>query len=240
MWGVKMKELDLLEKIKENIIQGRQKKEDRGFTETDRGGNPYSGQPAVDELVKEALKVGIEPAALLATVVEARRAVSKRFRAKKYFIPDALASANAADAAIQHLMPFLKKETLRKTAKVILATVKGDFHDIGKNIVGLIFKGDELNVIDLGFDVSEEKIIEKIRQENPQVLGLSALLTTTMAEMGRVIEELKAEGLRDEVKVIVGGAPLSQEFAEEIGADGYAPDAFSGVILVRNLLGRKK
>jgi len=240
MWGVKMKELDLLEKIKENIIQGRQKKEDRGFTETDRGGNPYSGQPAVDELVKEALKVGIEPAALLATVVEARRAVSKRFRAKKYFIPDALASANAADAAIQHLMPFLKKETLRKTAKVILATVKGDFHDIGKNIVGLIFKGEELNVIDLGFDVSEEKIIEKIRQENPQVLGLSALLTTTMAEMGRVIEELKAEGLRDEVKVIVGGAPLSQEFAEEIGADGYAPDAFSGVILVRNLLGRKK
>ena len=235
-----MGERELLKRIKENVIQGRQEKGDRGFNEADREGNPYSGQPAVDELVKEALKAGIEPAALLATVVEARRAVSKRFRAKKYFIPDALASANAADAAIQHLMPFLKKETLRKTAKVILATVKGDFHDIGKNIVGLIFKGEELNVIDLGFDVSEEKIIEKIRQENPQVLGLSALLTTTMAEMGRVIEKLKAEGLRDEVKVIVGGAPLSQEFAEEIGADGYAPDAFSGVALVRNLLGRKK
>ena len=235
-----MGERELLKRIKENVIQGRQEKGDRGFNEADREGNPYSGQPAVDELVKEGLKAGIEPAALLATVVEARRAVSKRFRAKKYFIPDVLASAKAADAALQLLTPFLKKETLRKTAKVILATVKGDFHDIGKNIVGLIFKGEELNVIDLGFDVSEEKIIEKIRQENPQVLGLSALLTTTMAEMGRVIEKLKAEGLRDEVKVIVGGAPLSQEFAEEIGADGYAPDAFSGVALVRNLLGRKK
>ena len=235
-----MGEWELLKRIKENVIQGRQEKGDRGFNEADREGNPYPDQLAVNELMEEALKAGIEPEALLAAVTEGRRVAGRNFRAKKYFIPDVLASAKAADAALQLLTPFLKKETLRKTTKVILATVKGDFHDIGKIIVGLIFKGEELEVIDLGFDVSEEKIIEKIRLENPQVLGLSALLTTTMVEMGRVIEKLKAEGLRETVKVIVGGAPLSQEFAEEIGADGYAPDAFSGVALVRNLLGRKK
>lgn len=235
-----MKVQDLLKKIEECVIQGRRDKEDAGFNETDGGGVLFTGQPAIKELLAEALKNGINPNILIKTLDNGMKIVGQKFKAKEYFIPDMLASAQTSDMALILMAPYLKKNAGKKKIKIILATVKGDFHDIGKRIVGYIFKGAGFNVIDLGVDVSEKELINTIRREKPQILGLSALLTTTMSEMKVVIEKLKTEGLRDNMKVIVGGAPLSQDFAEEIDADGYASDAFSGVALVQNLCKKKK
>lgn len=236
-----IKNRKILEKIKENVIQGRRTKNDKGFAEVDGFGKPYKGQPAVQELIKETLKKGVRPALLIEALSCGMKMVGEKFKNKEYFIPDMLASAQAVDSAMKILAPFLKTAKIRKKNQIILlATVHGDVHDIGKKIVGYVLKGEGLEVIDAGIDISAEKIAEKIREKNPQILGLSALLNTTMLEMKNVIEILEKEGLRTTVKIIVGGAPLSEDFARIIGADGYASDAFSGAELVKNLLADKK
>lgn len=236
-----MKPKKILEKIRENVIQGRREMNDIGFSETDSEGRPFKGQPAVKELMEQALKLGVNSNDLAETLAKGMKTSVEKFESLEYSIPDMLASSRALDSASEILRPFLKKKRRKNQIVVILATVKGDIHFIGKKIVELVLRGQEMEVIDIGVDVPEEEIIEKIRREKPHVLGLSAMLTTTMDPgMKNVIKRLEEDGLRSSVKVIIGGAPLSKGFAEEIGADGYAPNAFAGAELIRTLLGAKK
>lgn len=220
----------LLEKIRENVIQGRVEEKDEGIDES------FRGQPAVKELLEQALAEKVDPKALVEALTGGMWIVGEKFEKGEYFIPDMLASAETMLAAIDILLPHLNEAGLKKRGKVVLATAKGDIHDIGKNIVAIILRGAGFEVQDLGTDVSEKKITKAIRKEKPEILGLSALLTTTMQEMRVVVEKLKEEGLRDSLKIIVGGAPLSEEFAQEIGADGYAQDAFCAQRLIEKFL----
>ena len=163
------------------------------------------------------------------------KVVGQRFEAKEYFIPDMLASAEAVGAAMEILEPHLAKNGISAKGKVIMATVKGDLHDIGKNIVSILLRGAGYTVKDLGNDIESQAIVDAVRDEHPQFLGLSALLTSTMEHMGEVTRGLTDSGLRDGVKVVVGGAPVSEEFATSIGADGYGADAFQALAVVESL-----
>lgn len=170
-------------------------------------------------------------------LIAAMNDIGKRFRENILFVPEVLISARAMNAAFEMLAPHLTSGEFAYKGKVLLGTVKDDLHDIGKNLVGLMFKSGGYEVIDLGIDVPAEKFIEGIVEHNPDILAMSALLTNTLPQMEVVINELKNNGLRDKVKVMVGGAPVSQEFAEEIGADGFAADASSAVEVAHKLLG---
>ena len=155
---------------------------------------------------------------------------------EEIMIPEVLAVAQFMSNIIdEKLKPFLVEGDLNPYGKVVFATVKGDLHDIGKNLVIMMLEGAGFKVIDLGIDVPPETIVKAIRQNNPHMLGLSALLTTTMPMIQTTIDHVKDSGLRDQVKILVGGAPVDQEFAEEVGADGYAPDASSATKLARSL-----
>lgn len=219
-----MQKQELLEQVAFNVIQGRVEAEDEGFDEG------LEGKPAISELVEEALQQGLEPKAIvLEGLSEAMETVGEKFERGEYLIPDMLASAECVGAAMDILSPHLIKAGVESKGKLIMATVAGDLHDIGKNIVSIMLKGAGYEVIDLGADVPTERIVEAVRENQASYLGLSALLTTTMRVMEGVIEKLKAEGLRDRVKVLIGGAPTSQEFAEQIGADAYCKDAFQAI-----------
>jgi len=155
--------------------------------------------------------------------------VGEKFSTKEYFIPDMLASAEAVGAAMDILKPVLEASNVETKGKFAIATVKGDIHDIGKNIVAILLKGAGYEVNDLGIDVPTERIVKFVREDKPAFLGLSALLTTTMVVMGETIEALKENGLRDKVKVLIGGAAVSDEYAREIGADAYCMDGFHAI-----------
>jgi 5-methyltetrahydrofolate--homocysteine methyltransferase len=155
--------------------------------------------------------------------------VGEKFSTKEYFIPDMLASAEAVGAAMDILKPIMESSNVETKGKFVIATVKGDIHDIGKNIVAILLKGAGYEVHDLGIDVPTEKVVEFVKTEKPGYLGLSALLTTTMTEMGVVIKALEENKVRSSVKVLIGGAAVSDEFAQEIGADAYCIDAFAAV-----------
>jgi len=155
--------------------------------------------------------------------------VGEKFSKKEYFIPDMLASAEAVGEAMEILKPYLEASDVETKGKFVIATVKGDIHDIGKNIVAILLRGAGYEVNDLGTDVPVEKIVGVVRDDNPDFLGLSALLTTTMVVMGDVVEALKESSLRDEVKVLIGGAAVSDEYAQEIGADAYCVDGFEAI-----------
>jgi 5-methyltetrahydrofolate--homocysteine methyltransferase len=155
--------------------------------------------------------------------------VGDKFAAKEYFVPDMLASAEAVSGAMDFLKPYLDGSSALTNGKFAIATVKGDIHDIGKNIVATLLKGAGYEVKDLGIDVPPEKIVEVVRDYKPDFLGLSALLTTTMVAMGETIEALKENGLRSKVKVLIGGAAVSEEYAQEIGADAYCVDGFYAI-----------
>ena len=161
--------------------------------------------------------------------------VGEKFEAKQYFIPDMLASAQAVGVAMDILEPHLAGTAAKAKGKIIVATVKGDLHDIGKNIVSILLRGAGYTVKDLGNDIDTSMIVEAVREEKPQFLGLSALLISTMANMADVVQALKDAGLRNEVKIIIGGAPVSEEFAKSIGADGYGADGFGAVRVVESL-----
>jgi 5-methyltetrahydrofolate--homocysteine methyltransferase len=216
---------DIIARLKENVIQGRKTKDDEGIEEED-----MIGMPGVLELTQEALERNI-PAETIITqgLTAGMQVVGEKFSTKEYFIPDMLASAEAVGAAMDVLKPYLESSNVETKGRFAIATVKGDIHDIGKNIVAILLKGAGYEVEDLGIDVSTEKIIEYVKENQPGYLGLSALLTTTMVVMGEVMEALEANGLRDKVKVLIGGAAVSEEYASEIGADAYCVDGFDAV-----------
>ena len=216
--------------IKENVIQGRATREDEGLEEG------MEGQPGVVELTEEAIARGISVEDIINKGLTAGMViVGQKFEAKEYYIPDMLASAEAVGVAMEILDPHLSKSGMKPKGKIIVATVRGDLHDIGKNIVSILLRGAGYTVNDLGNDIDAQTIVEAVREERPQFLGLSALLTSTMKHMGDVIEALTESGLRDSVKVIIGGAPVSEEFAVSIGADGYGADGFNAVRVVESL-----
>ena len=215
---------DVVALLRENVIQGRKTKDDEGVDEG------MSGKPGVLELTQLALEENIPLEAIITQGLTAgMQVVGEKFSTKEYFIPDMLASAEAVGAAMDILKPHLEASNVETKGKFAIATVKGDIHDIGKSIVAILLKGSGYEVEDLGTDVPTEKIIEVVREDKPDYVGLSALLTTTMVVMGEVIEALKDNGLRDRVRVLIGGAAVSEEYAQEIGADAYCVDGFEAI-----------
>jgi methylmalonyl-CoA mutase cobalamin-binding domain/chain len=194
-------------------------------------------QGEIARLVSNALSANLDPLVIINDgLIRAMDEVGKNFAANKIFVPEMMVSAMTMKTGLDLLKPLLKAGGSFSRGRVMIATVKGDLHDIGKNIVAMMLEGAGFDVIDLGINVEGSAIINKLRENEPNILGLSALLTTTMPEMDRVLKLLSAEGLRGTVKVIVGGAPLSAKFAEEIGADGYGADAATAVDLCKRLV----
>jgi len=189
------------------------------------------------KLTQESIDAGESAETILKEgLIPAMDQVGVKFKNSEIFIPEVLIAARAMHAAMSILKPILSKSTSTLAAKIIIGTVKGDLHDIGKNLVIMMLEGGGFEVVDLGIDVPAQKFIESINEHHPQVVGMSALLTTTMREMKNTIQAIEGAGLRRQVRMIVGGAPLTEKFAREIGADGYAKDATSAVDLVKFLL----
>ena len=193
----------------------------------------------VKQLTQEALKGGESAEKVLKEgLIQAMDRIGVRFKNCEIYIPEVLIAARAMHAGLAVLKPILAKSTGILLGKVVIGTVKGDLHDIGKNLVAMMMEGGGYEVVDLGTDVSSDKFLQAIKQHQPQVVGLSALLTTTMKEMKTILDIFQEAGLRKQVRAIIGGAPVTERFAKEIGADGYAPDAASAVSLVKSLMGR--
>ena len=191
----------------------------------------------VTDGVTRALAQNIPPADILnQAMIEAMGQVGKLFEEGEYFVPEMLIAARAMQAGLGILKPRLVEADVKSAGKVVAGTVKGDLHDIGKNLVIMMLEGAAFEIIDLGTDVSPEKFVEAVRETGAQIVALSALLTTTMPSMKDTIEALEAAGLRHNVKIMVGGAPLTPEYAHEIGADGFAPDASRAVATAKQLL----
>ena len=191
----------------------------------------------VRNLVQQAVTEGVTPDKVLSEgLIAGMNVVGERMKKHEMFIPEVIRSAKAMNAAMDFLKPLLETEEVNLGPKLVLGTVKGDLHDIGKNLVGMMLKGAGFEVVDLGIDVPAERFVQAVGEQKPKVLGMSGLLTTTMPEMGNTIEALKAAGLREKVRVIVGGAPVSSEYANKIGADGYARDAARAVDKMRELI----
>ncbi len=169
--------------------------------------------------------------------IPAMSEVGRQFEAGEKFVPEMLISARAMQAAMNVLRPILVAKDIKALGTVVVGTVSGDLHDIGKNLVKMMLEGAGFNVIDLGVDVSPQKFVQTARDQNAQIIGLSALLTTTMPSMKTTIDTLKEAGLHGKIKVMIGGAPITQDFANEIGADGFAPDASSATRKAKQLLG---
>lgn len=189
-------------------------------------------------LTEEALSQNISAGDILNSgLVAGMNVISERFKNNEIFIPEVLVAARAMKAGMQIIRPLLAEANVDPLGKIIIGTVGGDLHDIGKNIVAMLLEGAGFEVVDLGADVTKEKFMEFTEKENPDVLGMSALLTTTMVFMKDMVQSLEESGLKDKIKVIVGGAPITQSYADEIRADGYAPDAASAVDLVKSVMG---
>ena len=187
--------------------------------------------------VQAALDAGINPAVILNDgMVAAMAEVGRLFEEGEYFVPEMLIAARAMQNGLALLKPFLASANVKSQGKVVAGTVKGDLHDIGKNLVCMMLEGAAFEIVDLGSDVTPEKFVEAVRSTGADVICMSALLTTTMPNMKTTIEALKTSGLRDKVKVMVGGAPLTDQYAHEIGADGYAADASRAVALAKSLM----
>ncbi|MCM8815872.1 MAG: corrinoid protein [Candidatus Omnitrophica bacterium] len=209
----------MLDQIKDAIIRGDAKKA------TELVSKALSENIGVENILNEGLIAGMN-------------VVGVKFKNNEFYVPEVLIAARAMNQAMAILQPEIVKAGIKALAKVAIGTVRGDLHDIGKNLVSMMWKGAGFEVMDLGIDVPEEKFVEAAKN-GAQLIGLSALLTTTMPGMKSVIEKLKSEGIRDKVRVIIGGAPVTQAYADEIGADGYAPDAGSAVDKAKKLLGIK-
>ncbi len=187
--------------------------------------------------VQQAIDAGLDPETILNDgLICGMQVVGERFRRNLIYVPEVLISARAMKAGMALLEPLLTAGGVEPVAKVILGTVKGDLHDIGKNLVGMMLQGAGFEIIDLGTDASAERFLEAIGKHEARLIGMSALLTTTMPYMSKVIQAVREAGLGD-VRIMVGGAPVTQQFADDIGADGYAPDAASAVDLAQRLAG---
>jgi len=188
-------------------------------------------------VTREALAEGTEPMDLITKyLVPAMDEVGRLFQCEEYFVPELLLAARAMKGSLELLRPLLAASGREPSGRVVIGTVKGDLHDIGKNIVASMLEGGGFQVIDLGADVAPEKFVEAIQQSNANLVCLSALLTVTMPSMRTTIEALKQAGVRERVKVLVGGAPVTRQFAKEIGADGYSEDAPGAVALARQMI----
>ena len=187
-------------------------------------------------ITREALDAGTDPMVLITNyMVPAMDEVGRLFECEDYFVPELLLSARAMKGSLELIRPLLAARGDEPVGRVVIGTVKGDLHDIGKNLVGSMLEGGGFEVIDLGADVSAERFIEAVQTKNANIVCLSALLTVTMPSMRTTIEAMKTAGVRDKVKIMVGGAPVTSQFAEEIGADGYSDNASSAVALARRL-----
>jgi 5-methyltetrahydrofolate--homocysteine methyltransferase len=196
----------------------------------------------IDEVVnltKEALDGGAAPSDILDQgLLAGMDVVGQRFKAEEMFIPEVLRCAKCMHGAMEILRPLLVETGVEPIGTLVIGTVKGDLHDIGKNLVGMMFEGAGFEVVDLGIDKEPQVFVDAIKEHNAKLIGLSALLTTTMPKMGETINAIKEAGIRDQVKILVGGAPITAAFAEEIGADGYASNAASAVDKGKELVGR--
>ena len=189
-------------------------------------------------LTQQALAEKMDPQSILHDgLIAGMDEVSAAFKLGEMFVPEVLRSARAMQHALDQLKPLLAESGIESVGRIVIGTVKGDLHDIGKNLVGMMCEGAGFEVMDLGRDVDPETFVDAVRQFKPQVVGLSALLTTTMRMMEYTIKALEGAGVRDQVKIMVGGAPITQSFADEIGADGYASNAASASELARSLTG---
>jgi 5-methyltetrahydrofolate--homocysteine methyltransferase len=207
----------VISEIYEAILEGQQKK-------------------AVEK-VNQALAENIDPSVILNEgMVKAMAEVGRLFEEGEYFVPEMLIAARAMQNGLAVLKPHLVQADVKSAGKVVVGTVKGDLHDIGKNLVAMMLEGAAFEIVDLGSDVSPEKFVEVVRESGADIVAMSALLTTTMPNMKTTIEALESAGLRSTVKVIVGGAPLTPEYAKQIGADGYASDASRAVNLAKSLV----
>jgi 5-methyltetrahydrofolate--homocysteine methyltransferase len=200
----------------------------------------YDGEEEeVAKLVQQALDGGMAPDEVLSDgLIAGMDKVGKDFKAGDLFVPEVLIAARAMHAGMNILRPLLTETDALGAGKYLIGTVKGDLHDIGKNLVKMMLEGAGFQTVDLGTDVTPESFVTAVREHQPNVVGMSALLTTTMVNMKATIEALQEAGLRDAIKIMVGGAPVTAAFAEEIGADAYAPDAASAVEVARDLVGK--
>ncbi|HEX2952222.1 MAG TPA: corrinoid protein [Armatimonadota bacterium] len=193
--------------------------------------------PAV-ELTQLALNEGINPQDIINQgLIAGMAVVGEKFKKNEFYVPEVLIAARAMKECMAILKPLLAESGVKPVGTVVIGTVKGDLHDIGKNLVAMMLQGNGFEVVDLGVDVTPEKFIESAKEKGAEIIALSALLTTTMPAMQQTIAALEAAGVRADFKVMIGGAPVTQRFADEIGADGYSPDAASAVDLAKSLLG---
>jgi len=197
-------------------------------------------QDAAQEAIRAALDGGLKPAQILSeAMIPAMGEVGRLFESGECFVPEMLIAARAMQSGLSILKPLLKEGDVQSAGRIVMGTVKGDLHDIGKNLVVIMLEGSGFEIHDLGVDVPADKFVQAVRDQKPDIVGLSALLTTTMPAMKTIIDALESAGLRSQVKVMVGGAPVTEAFAESIGADGFAPDASRAVTLARSLVGRE-
>jgi 5-methyltetrahydrofolate--homocysteine methyltransferase len=193
--------------------------------------------PAVEKLTKEAIDSGLGPKEILdGGLIAGMHEIGERFKNNEIYVPEVLIAARAMQAGMKVLEPHLVKAGVKPVGTIAMGTVRGDLHDIGKNLVSMMLRGNGFRVIDLGIDVSPQKFVEVAKTEGVNLIGMSALLTTTMPSMKATIDELQKAGLLGKVKVLIGGAPVTQRYASEIGADGYAPDAASAVDKAKSLI----
>jgi len=190
------------------------------------------------KLVERGLKQGLSPKEILDNgLIVGMDEVGARFKRGDMFVPEVLMSADSMAAGMEILRPLLIESGAEMLGKIVMGTVKGDLHDIGKNLVSMLCEGAGFEIVDIGFNAEPEKFIEAIKQHQPQVVGMSAMLTTTMRAMGQTIKAIEEAGLRDQVKIMVGGAPVDRDFADAISADGYGSNAPSGADLAKQLVG---
>jgi 5-methyltetrahydrofolate--homocysteine methyltransferase len=208
---------EILQKIFDGILEG-----DRGTVHTN---------------VQKAIDANMAPAVILNDgMIAAMGKVGKLFEEGEYYVPEMLIAARAMKEGLELLKPLLKNANIQSAGKVAAGTVRGDLHDIGKNLVCMMLEGAGFEIIDLGTDVTPEKFVEAVREKDANLIAMSALLTTTMPNMRTTIDALNASGLRDKVKIMVGGAPVTESYAQQIGADGYATDASRAVALAKSLV----
>ena len=190
-------------------------------------------------LTEQALKDGMDPLSLVMDhMAPAMAEVGRRFECNEYFVPELLLSARAMKSAMELIRPLLTAQGAQPVGRVAIGTVKGDLHDIGKNLVAAMLEGGGFEIIDLGVNVTPEQFVNTVKEKNANIVALSALLTTTMPSMKTTIEALKQAGVREQVKVLIGGAPITQKYANEIGADGYSDNAAEAVNLAKKCLGK--
>ncbi|MBM3131298.1 MAG: cobalamin-binding protein [Chloroflexi bacterium] len=209
--------MSVLLQIKQNVIDGN--------------------APGAQSSVKQAMSAGIPAEQILNEgLIAAMRQVGKLFEEGEYFVPEMLIAARAMKGGLELVRPALAAANIQAIGKIVVGTVQGDLHDIGKNLVAMMMEGAGFEVIDLGVDVTPEKFVEVVKTHQPNLIGCSALLTTTMPKMKATIDALQEAGLRNQVKVLVGGAPVTAKYASEIGADAYAPDASAAANIAKSLL----